>query len=189
MAKGKPKAEPVPMTDSRIHLWKPLIVVPFLLWIMGSLAGDLCHSGELAEKDPKLGGAVRVGIIGPRQRPPAKNKSSFWTPLAYTAEELRDRMRKAPTPPGGRPDVKRLVPRALGATKGGPGDQLTASCADLRLTLVQLLRKVNGLKKREHSLFSALTEPEKQELDEANQNLTAVRTLLNARCLAPSSEK
>jgi hypothetical protein len=51
-----------------------------------------------------------------------------------------------------------------------------------------LLRKVNALKKREHSLFSGLTETEKQELDEANQKLTAVRTVLNARCSALTSE-
>lgn len=188
MAKGKPKIEPVPMIDSRVHLWKPLIMLPFLLWCMGSVAGDLCHSGELAEKDPKLGGAGRAGITGPRQKPPPKKKASFWTPLAYTADELRDRMRRAPTPQDSHSGAKQRVPRAAGVIKGKADDQFTASCADLRLTLVQLLRKVNGLKKREYSLFSALTETEKQELEEATQKLTSVRTLLNARCSAPSSD-
>jgi len=84
--------------------------------------------------------------------------------------------------------VKPPLSRPPGAIKGAEGDQITASCADLTLTLVQLLRKVNALKKREHSSFSGLSETEKKELDEANQKLTEVRTLLKARCSVPGSE-
>jgi hypothetical protein len=59
------------------------------------------------------------------------------------------------------------------------------SCGELRRMLVQLIRKVNSLKRRETSLFSELTQLERNELEAANEELAKVRTALKSRCAEP----
>jgi hypothetical protein len=188
MVTDNPKAEPIPMTDRRIHRWKPLIVVTLFLWCMESLPGAIGHSGGMEQEVPEIGGQAPGGNAGALHGWPPAVQDPPRPRLTYSSDELRDRIRRAPIAPDSRSGEKQQPPRTLGAIKSRAGDPVTGSCADLRLTLVQLLRKVNALKKREHSLFSGLTDTEKQELDEANQKLTAVRTVLNARCSALTSE-
>ena len=108
--------------------------------------------------------------------------------LAYTADELKDRMRRIPAPPAVPSEQKLVSRRPLGAIKRETEDFVTASCPDLRLTLVQLLRKVNALKKRENSVFSGLSDAEKEELADANQKLTTLMAVLKARCSTPDSD-
>jgi hypothetical protein len=188
MVRDNPKTEPVPMKDRRIHRWKSLIVVTFFLWCMESVPGAVGHSGGMEQKATEIGTKALGGNMGALHGRPPAIQDPPRPHLTYSADELRDRIRRAPIAPDRRSGEKQQPPRTLGAIKSRAGDQVTGSCADLRLTLVQLLRKVNALKKREHSLFSGLTDTEKQELDEANQKLTAVRTVLNARCSALTSE-
>lgn len=175
------------MKDRRIHRWKPLIVVTFFLWCMESVPGAVGHSGGMEQKVTEIG-TIAPGNTGALHGRPPAIQDPPRPRLTYSADELRDRIRRAPIAPDRRSGEKQQPPRTLGALKSRAGDEVTGSCADLRLTLVQLLRKVNAFKKREHSLFSGLTDTEKQELDEANQKLTAVRTVLNARCSALTSE-
>ena len=176
------------MTDRRIHRWKPLIVVTLFLWCMDGVTGAVGHSGGMEQNTTEIGSKVPGSNTSVRHGWPPAVQDAPRPRLTYSADELRDRIRRAPIVPDSRSGEKQQPPRTLGAIKSRAGDQVTGSCADLRLTLVQLLRTVNALKKREHSLFSGLTETEKQELDEANQKLTAVRTVLNARCSALTSE-
>jgi hypothetical protein len=188
MIMDNPETEPVPMTNRRIHRWKPLIVVTLFLWCMESVTGAVGRSVGMEQKAPVIESKAPAEGTDALDRRPPSIQGPPRPGLTYSADELRDRIRRAPTATDSRPGEKQQPPRTLGAIRSRVGDHVTGSCADLRMTLVQLLRKVNALKKREHSLFSGLTETEKQELDEANQRLTEVRTVLNARCTALSSE-
>jgi hypothetical protein len=176
------------MTDPRIHLCKPLIGAMLLLWSMGSVSAEVCHSEQMVQP---------MYNAHPCKRDPVRSASSPWGRadsnrdplsfrLAYTADELRDRIRRIPPPSAVPSQEKAAPPRSLGAVKETE-DYVTATCPDLRLILVQLLRRVNALKKRENSAFSGLSETEKQELEEANHKLTALMTVLKARCTAPGS--
>jgi hypothetical protein len=188
MVRGYPKKEPITMTNRLILRWKPLIVVTMFLWCLESVSGATGHSGGMEQTAPEIGSQAPGGNPGARHGWPPAIQDPPRFHLTYSADELRDRIRKAPIAPDSRSGEKQQPPRTLGAIKARAGDHVTGTCADLRMTLVQLLRKVNALKKREHSLFSGLTETEKQELDDANQKLTAVRTVLKTRCSAYSSE-
>lgn len=178
------------MTDPRNDLYKPLIGVMLLLWCMGSVSEAVGYSEHMVprmcETGPSMYGPARDAVFArgwaeSNQDPPSLG-------LAYTADELKDRIRKTPTPSAVPGEEKSAPRRSLGPVKGGTGDFVTANCPDLRLTLVQLLRKVNALRKRENSAFSGLSDTEKQELAEANEKLTALMTVLKARCSAPDSE-
>ncbi len=176
------------MTSRRICLCKPLIGVTFLLWCMGGVPGAVTHSARPEQRSLESACEALLSNTEAPRGPAEPGQGPLSTGLAYTAEELRDRIRRVPPPSASPPEVKPPLSRPPGIIKGAEGDHITASCADLTLTLVQLLQKVNALKKREHSLSYALSETEKKELDEANQKLTEVRTLLKARCSAPGSE-
>jgi hypothetical protein len=163
------------MTDPHIHLRKLFVGAMLLLWFIGEIRLGPVSVGQASCLSDGL--EARPTKTYP---PPLR--------LAYTADELKDRMRKIPTPSAVPAGEKTGIRRSLGAVRGGTGDYLTANCPDLRLTLVQLLRKVNALKKREHSMFSGLSDAEKEELAEANEKLTALMTVLKARCSAPDSD-
>jgi hypothetical protein len=178
------------MTDPHIHLRKLLVGALLLLWCMGNLSDAMGYSEQMMP---------RVSEDRSRKNGPAGDTGSGrgWTKsiqdppplgLAYTADEMKDRMRRIPTPSAGPVEQKRTTRRPLGAIKRETADFVTANCPDLRLTLVQLLRKVNALKKRENSMFSGLSDAEKEELAEANEKLTALMTVLKARCSAPDSD-
>ncbi len=178
------------MTDPRLNLCKPLIGAMLLLWCMGSVSGAADLLDHLM---PRIGEAYpcknrHASDVGPAHGWAGSNQDPPPRGLAYTADELRDRIRRIPATPAATPEAKLAPRRSLGAVKGGAEDYVTANCADLRLTLVQLLRKVNALKKRENSVFSGLSETEKQELAELNEKLSALMTVLRARCSAPNSE-
>jgi hypothetical protein len=177
------------MTDPRIHLCKPLIGAMLLLWSMGSVSVEVCHSEQVVQRmynaHPCKRGPVR-SAGAPCGRADS-NRDPLSYGLAYTADELRDRIRRIPSPSAVPSREKAAPRRSLGAVKGTE-DYITATCSDLRLILVQLLRRVNALKKRENSTFSGLSETEKQELEEANHKLTALMTVLKARCSAPGSD-
>jgi hypothetical protein len=177
------------MTDPRIHLCKPLIGAILLLWCVGSLSAAVGHTEHLVPSTcdacpHKYGLARSEGFA---RRSPDSHRDPTPFSLAYTADELRDRIRRIPAPSAVPPQGRAVHRRSLGAVKGTE-DYVTANCPDLRLILVQLLRRVNALKKRENSAFSGLSETEKQELDEANQKLAALMTVLKARCSTPDSE-
>ncbi len=176
------------MTYRSIRLCKLLIGVTFLLWCMGGVPEGVSHSARPEQSGLESTCEGLLSNIEPPRGPAEPGQGPLTTGLAYTAEELKDRIRRVPPPSVSPSDVKPPLSRLPGAIKGAEGYYITASCTDLTLTLVQLLRKVNALKKREDSLFSALSETEKKELDEANQKLTEVRTVLKARCSAPGTE-
>jgi hypothetical protein len=183
-----PEAEPVPMTNRRIHRCKHLIVVTFFLWCMESVPAAVGRSGGMEQEAHVIESKVPAESTEVLDERLPAIQDPTRARLTYSSDELRDRIRRTPAAPDSRSGKKQQPPSTLGAIKSRAGDEITGSCADLRMSLVQLLRKVNALKKREHSLFSGLTEAEKQELDDANQRLTAVRTMLNARCTALSPE-
>ena len=66
--------------------------------------------------------------------------------------------------------------------KTDAGEYVTKSCAELRIMLVQLLRKSKSLKRREHSTFSQLTPGENTVLQESEREFRTVNTILKARC-------
>ena len=156
------------------------------LWFTAGSSGAVDRLDGMELSVPRLTG----GKLLADEDASRKGELSYVQPprirLAYTAEELKDRVRRIPPPSDTRSENKRLPPGPPVAIRGEEQDFVTASCADLTMRLVHLLRKVNALKKREKSLFSGLTEVEKLELEEANQQLSAVKTVLKARCSAPS---
>jgi len=80
-------------------------------------------------------------------------------------------------------------PEGFSSVKSEEGKFATKNCGELRKLLVQLNRKVNSYKRREHSLLSDLTAAEKSELKEADQDLEKIRKILNSRCaVAPGPD-
>jgi hypothetical protein len=82
--------------------------------------------------------------------------------------------------------AKRNAPAALegiSPVKTDVGEYVTKSCTELRTMLVQLLRKTNSLKRREHSTFSELTAAEKAILRDSEKELRTVTEILKARCV------
>lgn len=77
----------------------------------------------------------------------------------------------------------------LSVVKSDEGRYATAKCGELRKKLVQLLQKVQGLRRRENSLLSEFTPTDKRELREASQDIEAVQAALKARCPASSAPK
>jgi len=186
--RARPETGPDRMTDRRSHICRPSIVAMLLLGCLGSWSELVGCSGGIEPPPPEIIIGSLIGNTWALRGRPAPDQAAPGSRLAYTADELRDRLRRTPAPSDGRTVDRQQPSRTLGVIKGTEGDYVTANCADLTLTLVKLLRKFNSLKKREHSLFSGLTDSEKQELEETNQKLTAVRTVLKARCSTPSAE-
>ncbi len=77
---------------------------------------------------------------------------------------------------------KSAVGEGLSSIKSDEEKYATKSCGDLRRMLVQLIRKINSLKRREASLFSDLNPLERSELRDANEELALVKSILKARC-------
>lgn len=68
------------------------------------------------------------------------------------------------------------------SVKSEEGQFATKSCGELRKMMVQVIRRVNALQRRENSLLSELTTSEKSELKDARQDLDKIRKILNTRC-------
>ncbi|MGB6067618.1 MAG: hypothetical protein WBG50_22660 [Desulfomonilaceae bacterium] len=192
MAKESPELRRPPVRDRRITCRELLIVGVLFLWYMGNFSVAVANSGGAKDEAVEFGREARVGGAYLSNMQSGGIYVHPWIRLAYTAEELKERIRRAAQPPSGQvgnsqPPPVSKAPRAI---IGGPepGDYLTASCADLRLVLVQLLRRANALKKREHSLFSGLTDAEKHELADTNEKLASLQAMLKARCSAPPSK-
>jgi hypothetical protein len=74
----------------------------------------------------------------------------------------------------------------LDTVKSEAGDYATKSCDELRSLLLQLVQKTAAIKRREGSLFSALTPAERNELLEADRTFKELKTAIKSRC--PSQE-
>ena len=183
------------MRERCIYFGKLLIGAAFFLWCMGCFATAATNSCRTTDKITEFARGARVGGNRVSNIQPDAIHVHPWVRLAYTAEELKERIRTRAQPPESQvgksqsPPASK-APKAPKAIISGPEpeDYLTANCADLRLLLVRLLRQVNALDKRQHSSFSALTDAEKHELAETNEKLIALRAMLKARCSVPSSK-
>jgi hypothetical protein len=74
------------------------------------------------------------------------------------------------------------VPSGLGAVKSETSEYASKSCEELRTLLFQLLQKTSALKRREGSLFSALSSGEKTALLEAEQAFKDVKAAIKSKC-------
>ena len=72
----------------------------------------------------------------------------------------------------------------LGAVKSDLNEYATKTCDELRTLLLQLVQKTTALKRREGSLFSALTSEEKSELEEAERAFKELKAAIRSRCAA-----
>lgn len=72
--------------------------------------------------------------------------------------------------------------QGLGVVKSDEGQYATARCGELRKKLLQLLQKVQGLRRRENSFLSEFTPDDKRELKDAEQDMEAVNAALKTRC-------
>lgn len=72
--------------------------------------------------------------------------------------------------------------RGVGSTKTDPAVFESKSCYELQQLRVKFLMTVNALKRREGSKFSQLSTSEREELDRAQADLRAVRSLYTAKC-------
>lgn len=165
-----------------------------LLWCMGNFPAAVANSGGTKKEAVEFFREARAGDGRVPNMQAGKSYAPFRVLLAYTAEEQKERILRRTQPPAGEVGSSNSQPppasKARKAIIGGPEpeDYLTANSAELRLLLVQLLGRVNALQRRQHSLFSRLTDAEKHELAEANEKLTALKAMLKARCSVPSSK-
>lgn len=75
-------------------------------------------------------------------------------------------------------------PEGLEPVKSDPAEYATKSCDELRTLLLQLVQKTTALKRREGSLFSALTPAERTELEEAERAFKELKSAIRSRCAA-----
>ena len=101
-----------------------------------------------------------------------KHKINDLLDAIHKAEEVAD----CPKSPAHGPT------EGVSPVKSDAGEYATKSCGELRAMLVQILRRSNPLKRREHSTFSELTPAEKDLLEKSEKELEAVNTMLKARC-------
>jgi hypothetical protein len=85
-----------------------------------------------------------------------------------------------------RGEPTRNVP-GLDTVKSEVGDYATKSCDQLRTLLLQLVQKTAALKRREGSLFSSLTQAEKNEIQEADNSFKELKAAIKSRCASEDS--
>jgi hypothetical protein len=80
-------------------------------------------------------------------------------------------------------DGRTQSPRGMAHIKTDEQDEYASkSCSVLQRTLLQLIRTINVLKRRENSIFSQLTAEEQAELRSAERKEEKVRAALKKRC-------
>jgi hypothetical protein len=111
-----------------------------------------------------------------------KGEAELESLLKYKINELLDNINNAEelTDCSGWPGS--VTHEGMSPVKTDSGEYVTKSCAELRIMLLQLLRKSKALKRREHSSFSELTPVEKAVLQECEREFRTVNTILKARC-------
>ena len=98
-------------------------------------------------------------------------------------QELVDELTKLQEQGGDCPELgQSKVTSGLDSVKSDAGEYATLGCNELRKVLFQLLQKTNTLKRRQDSLFSALSPAEKTELQEAEQSLKEVQAAIKTKC-------
>lgn len=102
--------------------------------------------------------------------------------LKHKINDLLDRINKAEEVTDCDQRKAPVTPEGISPVKTDAGEYANKTCAELRTMLVQLFRKTNSLKRREHSTFSELTPAEKTTLQESERELRTVTTILKARC-------
>ena len=117
----------------------------------------------------------------------AKNDYAFMDILNSKINELISRTRELEKELAGCPEPKPPLAGQQGMTGVKSDDELMAekSCPELKKTLVPVIRKINGLKRREKSLLSGLSPEEKSELAKAETELRIVKENLKKKCSAP----
>jgi len=74
------------------------------------------------------------------------------------------------------------VMKGAALSKSDEEEYAEKNCEELKRMVIPLLRTINRLERREHSLFSQLSGPEKAELVEARQKIAKVQAALGVRC-------
>ena len=72
-------------------------------------------------------------------------------------------------------------------SKSDEEEYAAKNCDELKRMVIPLLRTINRLERREHSLFSQLSHSEKAELMEARQKIAKVQAALGVRCSPAAS--
>jgi hypothetical protein len=104
--------------------------------------------------------------------------------LNHKINDLSERVRELDAEFAGCPNAK--LDEGLTTVKSDEDQYATKSCPELSKMLLQLLRKTAALKRRERSLFSDLTATEKAELQQWNEELRIVKSVLKNRCSEPA---
>lgn len=164
----------------RIHLHRLLAV--FLLLILaaessGAAGEDACSAIARNLKHTKW---QLKEYLEAMQKVTDQNDARLLELLNHKISDLSERVRSLETEHAACPDAK--LDEGLTTVKTDEDQYATKSCAELSKMLLQLLRKTAGLKRRERSLFSELTPSEKAELQEWNQELQTVKSILKTRC-------
>ncbi len=116
------------------------------------------------------------------------NEQTEWTVMAVFNDKIReliDEIQKIEAKARHCPHAESAERSSgLDTVKSEIGDYATKSCEDLRNLLLQLVQKTVALKRREGSLFSALTPTEKNELQEADRAFKELKAAIKSRCAA-----
>ncbi len=119
------------------------------------------------------------------------NERNEWTVMAVFNEKIRgliDEIQKIEVEARHCPHRESAAKSSgLDAVKSEVGDYATKSCDELRNLFLQLVQKTVALKRREGSLFSALTSAEKDELQEADREFKELKAAIKTRCAAHES--
>ncbi len=162
----------------------------FLLVLALSLLFSLPAHGSPAEKPCE---SLRQDLEGKKQRMSEyigvlqkfsdQNDIEIVGAMNQKISELADQMLKLEKEIADCDKQKPVGPnQGLNAVKSDEGKYATAKCGELRKKLVQLLQKVQSLKRRENSLLSEFTPVDKRELREASEDLEAIKAALKTRC-------
>lgn len=76
-------------------------------------------------------------------------------------------------------------PEGLSPVKTETNEYMGKSCEELKALLVQVLRTTSPLKRRDKSMFSALSAAEKEMLEEADSQRKVILSVLKTKCMPP----
>ena len=114
------------------------------------------------------------------------NEQRDWTVMAVFNNKIReliDDIRKIEAEARHCPDEESEGKSSgLDKVKSETADYATKNCEELRSLFLQFVQKIVSLKRREGSLFSALTPVEKNELQDAEHALKELKAVIKNRC-------
>jgi hypothetical protein len=123
---------------------------------------------------------VLKGMQDPKDKSLISAINDKLSELTREIELLEEEAKNCPKPLG------QGSKEGLGQVKSDEARFTGKSCTEMKRSLVKTLRKIYVLKRREKSLFSELSETERTELIDLNEELRLLRIALKAKCPAKS---